>query len=187
VIASAILQGDIDRFSELLEKYKGLVYAIVARRVPADAVAIVSQDSFIRAYQSLSVYTGKVPFGNWVSRIAIWSCCAYWREQIRRRGLLVSPSPTQNLLKWIEQAATCRTEDESDQLVEQAESARILEWLLVQLSPEDRTLIESVYIEGRRLKEVASALEWSLVKTKVRAMRARRKMRRLLESIGESI
>lgn len=186
-ITEAILQGDVERYSELLEKYQDSVYAIVARRVPADAVAAVAQDVFVRAYQSLSGYSATAPFGNWMSRIAIRSCCAYWREQMRHRARLVSMSPTQDQRQWLEQAAACKAPDEADHLVKHAEAAGILEWLLGQLSPEDRTLIESVYIEGMLLREVAAALEWSLIKTKVRAMRARRKMRLLLESIGESI
>jgi DNA-directed RNA polymerase specialized sigma24 family protein len=106
---------------------------------------------------------------------------------MRHRARLVSMSPTQDQWRWIEQAAVCKAPDEADHLVKHAEAAGILEWLLGQLSPEDRTLIESVYIEGMLLREVAAALEWSIIKTKVRAMRARRKMRLLLESIGESL
>ena len=93
-ITEAILQGDVERYSELLEKYQDSVYAIVARRVPADAVAAVAQDVFVRAYQSLPGYSATAPFGNWMSRIAIRSCCAYWREQMRHRARLVSISPT---------------------------------------------------------------------------------------------
>lgn len=186
-IAGAILQGDVERYGELLDKYQDSVYAIVARRVPADAVGVVSQDAFVRAYQSLPSYGGDAPFGNWMSRIAIRSCCAYWREQMRHRAHLVSMSPTEDQRRWIEQAAACKKPDEADHLVKHAEAAGILEWLLGQLSPEDRTLIESVYIDGKLLREVAAALEWSLIKTKVRAMRVRRKMRQLLESIGESL
>ncbi len=186
-IARAILQGDVERYGELLEKYQDAVYAIVARRVPADAVAMVSQDTFVRAYQSLSGYAGNASFGSWVSRIAIRSCCAFWREQMRHRARLVSMSPTQSQWQWIEQAAACRKLDEADYLVKHAEANGILEWLLGQLSAEDRTLIESAYIDGMLLREVAASLEWSLIKTKVRAIRARRKMRQLLESIGESL
>ena len=186
-IAGAILQGDVERYGELLKKYQESVYAIVARRVPADAVAVVSQDAFVRAYQSLSGYAGNAPFGSWMSRIAIRSCCAYWREQMRHRARLVSMPPTQSQWQWIEQAAACKKLDEADYLVKHAEANGILEWLLGQLSAEDRTLIESAYIDGMLLREVAASLEWSLIKTKVRAMRARRKMRQLLESIGESL
>ena len=184
-IAAAILQGDVDRYAELLEKYQDSVYAIVARRVPANVVATVAQDVFVRAYQSLSGYSGMAPFGNWVSRIAIRVCCTYWREQMRRQSRMIL-DVNSDQLHWLEQAAACKKQEEADQLVKRQEARQILEWLLSQLCPEDRTLIESVYIEGMLLREVAAALNWSLIKTKVRALRARQKMRGLLESIGES-
>lgn len=184
-IAAAILQGDVDRYAELLKKYQDSVYAIVARRVPANVVPAVAQDVFVRAYQSLSGYSGTVPFGNWVSRIAIRVCCTYWREQMRRQSRQTL-NVTDEQLRWLEQAAACKRTEEADQLVKRQEAAEILEWLLSQMTPEDRTLIESVYIEGMLLREAAAVLNWSLIKTKVRALRARHKMRRLLESIGAS-
>lgn len=184
-IAAAILQGDVDRYAELLKKYQDSVYAIVARRVPANVVPTVAQDVFVRAYQSLSGYSGTVPFGNWVSRIAIRVCCTYWREQMRRQSRQAL-NVTDEQLHWLEKAAVCKKAEEADQLVKRQEAAEILEWLLNQMTPEDRTLIESVYIEGMLLREAAAVLNWSLIKTKVRALRARQKMRRLLKSIGES-
>lgn len=184
-VAEAILQGDIERYAELIEKYRDPVYAIVARRVPSPAVAAVAHDVFVRAYQSLSNYGGDSPFGNWASRIAIRTCCDYWRQEMKQNARIVAAPATEDQRQWLEQAAGCNAADEADRLIRKKEASELLEWVLLRLSPEDRTLVESVYQEGLPLKDVAAAMGWSLVNTKVRAMRARRKMRQLLESIGE--
>lgn len=184
-IAAAILQGDINRYEELIGKYREPIYAIVARRVPAAAIPTVAHDVFVRAYQSLSRYKGDSPFGNWASRIAIRTCCDYWRQEIKHNQRQAVPPPNEDQCQWLELASACQAADEAERLIRRKEAAELLEWLLGQLSAEDRTLIESVYNDGMPLKEVAAAMGWSLVNTKVKALRARRKMRRLLESIGE--
>jgi DNA-directed RNA polymerase specialized sigma24 family protein len=53
---------------------------------------------------------------------------------------------------------------------------------LTGLSPEDRTLVELVYFEDMPIKEAAAVLEKSVTATKVKAMRARQKMRSLIET-----
>jgi RNA polymerase sigma-70 factor (ECF subfamily) len=63
------------------------------------------------------------------------------------------------------------------------ELKEILDWTLKKLSAEDRTLVEIIYFEGSSLKEAAKVLDWGLSKTKVRAMRARHKMRKILKQI----
>ena len=104
---------------------------------------------------------------------------------MRHRKRQIEPPPNAELLQWFEQLSRCSTADEADQLVRRREAAELTEWLLKQLAPEDRTLIEAIHVDGMRLKDVAAALGWSLIKTKVRAMRARNKMRKLLESMGD--
>jgi RNA polymerase sigma factor (sigma-70 family) len=89
--------------------------------------------------------------------------------------------------QWLEQIPASGSNNEADRIVNKQDAAKLSKWLLDQLSPENRTLIESIYFDEMPLKEVAAALDWSLVKTKVRALRARKKMKELLESIGESI
>jgi RNA polymerase sigma-70 factor (ECF subfamily) len=185
VTIKAILQGDIERYRQLMETYEKTVYTIVARRIPAGMINSVAQDVFVRAYNALGNYKEKQQFPAWLSRIAIRTCYDYWRQQKRfeKKHLITGPGDDQQA--WIEQAAKCNRKEEADYLAQQNEAVETIQWVLSQLSPEDRTLIESIYWDDMKLKDVATILDWSLVKTKVRAMRARRKMKKLLESIGE--
>jgi RNA polymerase sigma-70 factor (ECF subfamily) len=186
-IVQAIKRGNVERFSELLDKYQATIGAIVTKRIPEKDVEAVTHEIFVQSYRSLSGYSGEVPFGNWATRIAVRSCCNYWREEYLRRSRTVSIESVGDSRSWLDNIAGNGREDVAEHLVQQQDTADIMQWLLGQLSPEDRTLIESIYFEDMPLKEVAVALEWSLVKTKVRALRARRKMRQLLETIGETL
>jgi RNA polymerase sigma-70 factor (ECF subfamily) len=186
VITQAVLQGDVERYSELLDKYQKYIGTVVARRVPEKDTAAVTHDVFVQAYKSLSGYSGKVPFGSWASGIAVRVCCNYWRREKRYRKRLVETADGDSR-EWLENSAGNRQEERAEHLVRQEDTRKLLKYLLEQLSPEDRTLVESIYFDDMPLKEVAAALEWSLVKTKVRALRARRKMRRILEEIGDEL
>jgi len=186
-IAAAVLQGDVDRYAELIAKYQDAVLAITARRLPAEKVQPIAHEVFVRAYQSLGNYSGTVPFGNWVARIAIRVCCDYWREEMRRQAVSVEAPPEMDQRQWLENLAGSQEADEADCEMQRQDTARLLAWVLRQLGPDDRALVEAIYFENRQLKEVAVALGWSLVKTKVRAMRARHKMRQLLQNLGEPL
>ena len=183
-IAAKILQGDVELYADLMSKYRNTVFSIVAKRVPANEVPTLVHETFVQAYQSLPGYSGKVPFGSWAARIAVRTCCAYWRREYRYKQREVSLPSGEEQRQWLEQMSG-QSKDEADHIVRKQDAAMLSNWLLDQLSPEDRTLIESVYFDDMPLKDVAAALDWSIVKTKVRALRARRKMRDLLESIGE--
>jgi RNA polymerase sigma-70 factor, ECF subfamily len=186
-IAAKILDGNIELYADLMSKYQDMVFSIVAKRVPANDVSTLVHETFVQAYQSLAGYSGKVPFGNWLSRIAIRTCYAYWRREYRHKKRLVSLTSGEGQQQWLEQIPAMDSHGEADNIVKRQDAVKLSNWLLDQLSPENRTLIESIYFDDMPLKEIAVVLDWSLVKTKVRALRARRKMRKLLESIGESI
>ncbi|MFA7231584.1 MAG: sigma factor, partial [Victivallaceae bacterium] len=115
-ITAAVLQGDINRYAELLDKYQENIYAIVGRRVPEIAVPGVTHEVFVQAYQSLKGYSGTVPFGNWAARIAIRSCCQYWRQRARHDNRMVCPELNGSHREWLEQAAVCKTTEEADHL-----------------------------------------------------------------------
>ncbi|MFA6717407.1 MAG: RNA polymerase sigma factor [Victivallaceae bacterium] len=186
VITQAVLQGDVERYSELLDKYQTYVGTVVARRVPEKDAAAVTHDVFVQAYKSLSGYSGRVPFGSWATGIAVRLCCNYWRREKRYRKHLVEAT-TGDTREWLENTAGNSRTEKAEYLVQQQDMQKLLQWALNQLSPEERALIESIYFDDLPLKEIAEAFEWSLVKTKVKALRARRKMRKILETIGDGL
>ncbi|MDD5697846.1 MAG: RNA polymerase sigma factor [Victivallaceae bacterium] len=186
-IAAKILHGDLELYAGLMNKYQQTIFALVAKRVPENEVLPLVHETFVQAYRSLAGYSGKVPFGNWAARIAIRTCCAYWRREYRHKKRSAGWPADEERRQWLEQLPDLNVNHSADCLTNRQDAVMLAEWLLGQLSPENRTLIESVYFDDLPLKEVAAALGWSLVKTKVRALRARQKMRELLKSIGESL
>lgn len=183
VTIKAILGGDKDRYAELMERHKDIVCAIVGRRIPGrDSIETV-QEVFIRAYDSLPGFSGTSPFRNWLSRIAVRTCCDYWRKNEKLRRNITAPDEEHQ--QWLENVTHSGSMERFEQHNNRNSAAELLEWTMVRLDPDDRTLVELVYFEDQPLKEVAAYFKWGLPKTKIRAMRARQKMKKLIQSLME--
>ena len=65
------------------------------------------------------------------------------------------------------------------------EVTKLIHDLMEQLSPAARMVITLLDIEGRSVKEIANLTGWSLSLVKVRAFRARKEMRKLLEKMNQ--
>ena len=175
-----VLAGDRDAFEVLLRRYSRSVFKAVARRVPRDMVESVAQDVFISAFRSLGQYEPEQPFEHWLLRIARRRCCDYWRGRSRHRE---TPDTALSIeqLRSFQDASTARSLSLFEEARHRAEAQEVVQRALGQLDAEDRILIECIYFEQLPLAEVAATLEWSLPKVKVRAFRARKKMREIIE------
>ena len=183
-IIDSVLNGNVDDFVVLVNKHREQVFMMVAKRIPPNDIEDVTQEAFIRAFKNLHSFSRKKPFLNWLSIIVLRTCCDYWRKNSKRRELTAPAGKNNNDdLKWLEIIAAEISSEKHYNTAKRKELKEILDWTLSKLSAEDRTLVEIIYFEGSSLKEAAEVLDWGLSKTKVRAMRARHKMRKILKQI----
>lgn len=185
-IIARVTEGETDMFELLVERYSPQVFAIAGKRVPQQDVAYVAQAAFVAAWRSLPDYEGRRPFGNWLSVIAMRCCCDYWRRRGAAKNQTVGAPPGVDMQDFLEHVSAGRSVSGHESETRRADAAELVAWLLDQLKPEDRLLMDMVYLQRRPLKEAAEALDWSIAKTKIRAMRARHKMRLLIAGMGES-
>ncbi|WP_184312084.1 RNA polymerase sigma factor [Anaerosolibacter carboniphilus] len=70
-IIEAVLKGDGDKFGELIGRYKNGVYSVCMRMVgDAEEARDLSQETFIKAYNSLQRYNPEYKFSTWIFKIA---------------------------------------------------------------------------------------------------------------------
>ena len=184
-IIQQVLDGEVDKFEILIEKYRQKVFTIVGKRIPYQDHHAVAQDVFLNCYRSLSGFILERPFENWLARIALRTCCDYWREHAKDRHTAVVPE-NEDHNSWLELAGAATSLADFEAKVNREETLEILEIVLRKLNPEDRMLVEMVYFDGMSLQEAADLLEWKLSKVKVRAMRARQKMRESINAVSGS-
>ncbi|MBN1165094.1 MAG: sigma-70 family RNA polymerase sigma factor [Candidatus Krumholzibacteriota bacterium] len=181
-IIHRILDGNIDDFELLLERYRDHVFKIVAKRIPPAQMEEIAHEVFVRAYRSLAGFRGKSPFGHWLAKIAIRTCYDFWRDRYRCPEVPMSLLDREGMDFMNTVAVTGARA--SFRKRESSQAAReLLGLALNHLSAEDRTVIEMIHLEHYSVKETAAILGWSRANVKVRAFRARKKLRHLLERL----
>lgn len=185
-----VLDGDTEAFAVILRAYERLVAADLARRLPAGDVQEVAQDAFVRLYRSLPSYQRKVPLRSWVLTIARHAAMDFWRRKYRRQetplgdlaGEKDGDGGDADAGGALADAAAYRAQQEAAR--EDEGRARRREWLeaaLAHLSPDDRAVITLVELEERSMEEAARELGCGLSAVKVRAFRARHRLKHWLE------
>lgn len=172
--------GDVDAFERIIARHEQHVFAIVCNHVPAADVEPVAHDVFLRAYQSLHTYSARSPFEHWLSRVAVRTCCDYWRREKRRReapAAALSP----DAVAWLEQAGQAQSREVFAREGERREAAELLDRALAQIAPEDRMVLVMTQVEGYSVKETAGRLGWSVARVKVHAFRSRHALRKIVE------
>jgi len=171
--------GEAAAFDQLVGRWKSRLYRLALRffRRPEDAEE-VAQEVFLKLYRMAASYRSDAPFEHWLLRIATNTCVDRLRERRRRREeVLAEITPEADA--WLD-AALAGTAQEA----RQAETARTLAAdLLDRLPPRDRMVLVLMHLEGLSAREVAAVTGSTRGAVKVRALRARRALRRLAEGI----
>ena len=115
-----------------------------------------------------------------MSRIAINTCL----NQIAAEK--VRPEIRQADLSEEEQAVVENLATTAEELApdRRAASRQLVEHLLAALKPVERLVIDLMYLQGRSVEEIRKMTGWSGALVKVRAFRARQKMKQLLLRIS---
>ncbi|PWT89010.1 MAG: RNA polymerase subunit sigma-24 [Blastocatellia bacterium] len=165
-----------------MRRYSPRVFSIASRFFRERAtVEEAAQDVFLKAFTQLESYEGRGSMEGWLTRIATNTCLNMIRSAKRRPESSMSDlSDDEN--DWLDQKLTTVGGDmpsaEQDVI-----AADLAERLLGVLSPEDRLALTMIDGEDATVKEVAEATGWSESKVKVRAFRARRRVREAMERL----
>ena len=118
----------------------------------------------------------------WLTRIATNTCLNMLRSAKRRPELTVSDL-TEDESAWLEQHAGEVISEPQQSVEESVIAADLADRLLEVLPVEDQLALMMIDGEDASVKEVAEATGWSESKVKVRAFRARKKVREAMEKL----
>ena len=177
-----VLNGDVDAFAVVVNAYQRLVAADLSRRLPPQDVQEVAQDAFVRAFRALPAFRGEAPVRIWLLRIARRAAMDFWRKKYRRRIRLFSDldDAEQVGLEAFRQERLAEQQTDRDSL---ADARERLEAALARLSPDDRAVITLVELDECSMEEAARRLGCGLSAVKVRAFRARRRLKGILQKL----
>jgi len=164
------LTGDTEAFSVLVERYQSLVFSVVMRMVRQRQDAEdVAQDVFLKAFSSLAGFRGDSRFSTWLCRIAYTTAVSHIRRQ----------RPDRAGIELQNEHDTCEDEDGHSLREERLQQ---LQRSLVQLPPEDATLLTLYYQHEKTVEELASITGLSVANVKVRLHRIRKKLHEEIKS-----
>ena len=181
-LARQAQDGDESAFAEIVRRYSPRVFSVASRFFrQRTLVEEAAQEVFLKAYTQLGSFEGRGSLEGWLTRIATNTCLNIVRGAKRRPEYTVSDL-TDDEQSWLEhQSAGDGGEPAS---VENSVVATDLaDRLLSVLSPEDQQALLMIDGEQASIKEVAEATGWSESKVKVRAFRARKKVREAMEKL----
>ncbi|HEX2269052.1 MAG TPA: sigma-70 family RNA polymerase sigma factor [Pyrinomonadaceae bacterium] len=172
--------GDESAFAEIVRRFSPRVFSVASRFFrERSQVEDAAQEVFLKAFTQLGSFEGRGSMEGWLTRIATNTCLNILRGSKRRPEFTVSDL-SDDESGWLDQQLT----DESTSSVENSiVAADLADRLLGTLSPEDQQALLMIDGENASIKEVAEATGWSESKVKVRAFRARRKVRETMEKL----
>jgi RNA polymerase sigma factor (sigma-70 family) len=180
-LVAAVLQQDDEAARELVRRLYPLVAKLVRAHRPArTAEEDLCQMIFIKVMQKLSQFSGKAPLEHWVARIAINTCINQIQAEKARPELREADLSEEQVAVIQNLAAT------SDELAPDHSfaSRQLVEHLMKALKPAERLVIDLLYLQQRSGAEIQKITGWSGALVKVRAFRARQKMKKQMSIIS---
>jgi RNA polymerase sigma-70 factor (ECF subfamily) len=162
----------------LMDQLYPLVARIVRRHATGrDSPEDLCQEAFSRLFAQLHRFDPRQPLENWTARLTLNVCRNHWRHQARRPELHWEDlSPTeQNLAEHLWNADPPSSAD-----LPPDDAHHLLLKILETLPADDRLVLTLLHLDDKSTEDIASLTGWSRTLVKVRAHRARAKLRRAL-------
>ncbi len=168
-----VLEGQVNAFSVLVERYQGLVYTVVYRMIKnKEQAEEVAQDSFIKAYKSLSNYRGDAKFSTWLYTIA-------YRKSLDA----IKASKRMITSELIEEVSEGEMELVGDALnyLQIKERKKIISDSIMKLPEDEAAIITLYYFEEKSVKEIVEIVDLTADNVKIKLYRSRKKLYSILK------
>jgi RNA polymerase sigma-70 factor (ECF subfamily) len=175
--------GDESAFAEIVRRYSPRVFSVASRFFrQRSSVEEAAQEVFLKAFTQLKSYEGRGSMEGWLTRIATNTCLNLIRSAKRRPELTVSDlSDDEN--KWLDDQLSDFASEPQRSVEQTLIAADLADRVLAVLPADDQMALLMMDGEDASVKEVAEATGWSESKVKVRAFRARKKVREAMEKL----
>lgn len=176
-------RGDVTAFETLVSERSGEIYGLLYRLTEnVDEARDLTQETFLRAFQSIGHFRGDSDIRTWIYRIAINQARNRWRWWRRRKRdvtFSLDSNETKSHEQLIENLKAATLDPETDTLSRERE--RLLRKALSTLKAVYREAVILRDIEGFAYEEIAIALDISVGTVKSRLARGRQELKRKLE------
>ena len=180
-LVAAAKSGDASAFEELVNRYEGKIFRLTQNITQNQSDAEdAMQDAFLKAFQHLKDFEGGSRFYTWLVRIAVNEALMRLRKRRPNQVSLDEPIASHD---GEEQPMAMQIRDwgpSPEQRYAQSEMGDILSKVIEQLDPIYRVVFLLRDVEDISTEETAKILEISIPAVKSRLLRARLRLRELL-------
>jgi RNA polymerase sigma-70 factor, ECF subfamily len=161
-IVQRVQAGDVTAFDDLALRYRGRVYGMIYNMTSnREDAADLTQDAFIKAFQSINRFQGQSSFFTWLYRIAVNSTLTHLRKnKLRTFFSLEKVDENDRQSAEVIEALTDNTGVERDTFVKELQER--LNEAMQKLSIKHRTVVTLFEIDGLGHQEIAEIMDCSV-------------------------
>ena len=167
------IEGNRDLFTELVRRYKNLVYSVILRMInDREEANDLAQDVFIKIYKNLDKYYPEYKFSTWVIRIATNHVIDYRRKK------------KQETVPIEDVEFSLRTEESPESAYIRHEQKEELKKIVGDLPDMYKIPIMLYHEQGLSYQEISDIINEPLSKVKNRIFRGRRMLKESLMTLN---
>lgn len=168
-----VLLGEVNAFAALVDRYKDMIFTLAIKMVKNREVAEeVSQDTFIKIFNSLSKFKGDSKFSTWIYKIGYNTCLDYLKKNKKEEHNVVIDELKGYVVKTTTNALS---------ILEDQERKQDIQNCLNLLPSEESFLLTLFYFEDQNLNEIGKIMDISANNVKIKLFRSRKKLAVILK------
>jgi RNA polymerase sigma-70 factor (ECF subfamily) len=164
-----VRQGDTNAFVYLVQRYQRMIFSLVVKTVGNSSEAEdITQEIFIKVYQSLPKFREDSKFSTWLYRVACNFCFSHLRKQ------------RDNFVSLNEEIISAGEFSDFEEQLENAAKEERIQWLdalLKELPAEELWIVTLYYKENLPVHEISEITNLSESNVKVKLHRTRKWIR----------
>ena len=162
-----VLQGDHSSYATLVERHKDMVFTIAYRMLKSrEDAEEISQDTFMKAYQSLRKFRKESKFSTWLYRIVYNLCVSQLRKNKKQINSLDDEEKTIDIED---------THNKMEQL-EAKDRSHYISQAIARLNYDEKTIITLYYQDELSVDEISDITQLNHSNVKVKLHRSRLKL-----------
>lgn len=170
-----VLRGDVNAFSYLVDKHKGMIYTIALRMLKnVEDAEELAQDTFIKAFKSLEKFKFESKFSTWLYRITYNGAIS----KLRKKQIEMHDVEDAVLHEHEVVSVYSAIND-----IKKSEQKKYINEAIENLKEDDAFLITIYYLQENTIEEICEITQLSLSNVKVKLHRARKRFYDELKAI----
>ena len=170
-LIESCLAGNQEHFSELIFRYKNLVFSIILRKIKdGEEANDLAQDVFLKIYKNLASYSPEFKFSTWVMRITTNHVIDFHRKR---------KQDTVPLDESIEASIVADPDDNPESALIRKEESERIQKIVADLPSMYKIPIIMYHQKGMSYQEIADKIGEPLSKVKNRIFRGRKLLKKL--------